>query len=423
HQMSRYETPWALHTRRIHAVWWAPALPACGDTAFDFLVSEQSVAKPRALQTGPIENEHLTVSATRDGTFEVVDRKTGAVYRRVAAFEDAGDVGDEYTYCPPIIDRRLTNADARATSVGRVVQGPLRSTLRTEFELPVPRAAAADRSARAPETVPVRVTIEATLDKAAPRVAFTVVVDNRASDHRLRLIFPTGSSRVATARADTAFDVVTRPARQRVPDTITNEAPVSSAPMISVVDAGDSVGGATVIAKGLMEYEILEDEKSIALTLIRAVGDLSRNDLTTRPSGHAGPPVVTPGAQCLGVHRFEVAFQPRGCPPSASSLIASARAHNLPPSLVSIRARSGGGPPTRSFVHVDWITGGAVLSALKQAEDRASVIVRLFNPDDDEARGAIRVDMPVERAYAVNLLEERQSEWQIDGGAIPIVVG
>src|SRR5262245_26010905 len=277
HEMSRYETPWALHTRRIHLVWWAESLPACGYAAYDLVVSEQSaMAPPTAMQAVAAENEHLSVSATRDGTFEVTDRKTGIVYHRVAAIEDVGDVGDEYNYCPPATDRRLTNADARVTSVARVADGPLRSTLRTELELPVPRAAAGDRATRASETVPVRATIDATLDRGSPRVAFTLVVDNLASDHRLRLIFPAGSPHVATARADTAFDVVTRPARQRVPDTITNEAPVSSAPMISVVDAGDSTTGATVIAAGLMEYEILEDGPSIALTLIRAVGDLSR---------------------------------------------------------------------------------------------------------------------------------------------------
>ncbi|HMF95500.1 MAG TPA: glycosyl hydrolase-related protein [Vicinamibacterales bacterium] len=423
HEMSRYETPWALHARRIHAVWWAPSLPACGYAAFDFLVSEQSAATPCEPQVGAIENEHLAVAANRDGTFEVVDRRTGAVYHRVAALENAGDVGDEYNYCPPTIDGRLTNADARVTSIARLVEGPLRATLRTDLELPVPRGATADRSRRASETVPVRVTIEATLDRASPRVAFTVVVDNRASDHRLRLIVPTGSARVATARADTAFDVVTRPARQRVPDTITNEAPVSSAPVISVVDAGDSAAGATLIAKGLMEYEILEGEPSIALTLIRAVGDLSRNDLMTRPSGHAGPPVATPGAQCHGVHRFEVAFQPRGGARSAGSLIASARAHNLPPRVVAVRAPSGTAPLARSFMRIDWIAGGAVLSALKQAENRATVIVRLFNPDDGEARGMIVVDAPVERAFAVNLLEERQSELPIHDGAIPIALG
>ena len=59
------------------------------------------------------------------------------------------------------------------------------------------------------------------------------------------------------------------------------------------------------------------------MTLIRAVGDLSRNDLATRPSGHAGPPVATPAAQCLGLQRFELAFEPHGPAPLAGELMAS----------------------------------------------------------------------------------------------------
>ena len=104
--------------------------------------------------------------------------------------------------------------------------------------------------------VTIPVTIDATLDAGSPRVAFSVSIDNRATDHRLRLLFPTGAASVATARADTAFDVITRPARVPVPASIRNESPVSSMPMISVVDAGDDETGATVIGKGLMEYEI-----------------------------------------------------------------------------------------------------------------------------------------------------------------------
>jgi alpha-mannosidase len=424
HEMSRYETPWALNMRRIHLAWWAPSLPPCGYAAFDFVVSPDPAAPPPTHPAATaIENERLVVSANGDGTFEVTDKTTGVVYHGVAAVEDVGDVGDEYNYCPPAIDRRLTNADARVTSVARVADGPLRSALRVDLELPVPTAAAADRSRRADDRVAVGITVDATLDRGSPRVAFTVVVDNRASDHRLRLIVPTGSSRVDTARADTAFDVVTRPARQPVPETITNEAPVSNAPMISLVDAGDAQTGATVIAKGLMEYEILERRPAIALTLIRAVGDLSRNDLPTRPSGHAGPPVATPGAQCHGVHRFEIAFQPRGAAPSAGALVARARAHNLPPRVVAVRALGGSAALARSFVGVDGGAGGVVLSALKQGEDRRTVIVRLFNPDDAEATASIRLEAPVERAYAVNLLEEQQSELPIEDGEIRIALG
>ena len=423
HEMSRYETPWALNIRRVHVAWWAPSLPPCGYTSFDFTVARQSAAPASPRAAASVENEWLGVSANGDGTFAVMDKRTGVAYQAVAALEDVGDVGDEYNYCPPAGDRRVTNADGRLVSVACVAAGPLRKTLRAELELPLPCAAAADRTRRSTDSVAERITIEATLDRGAPRVAFTIAVDNQASDHRLRVVFPTGAARVDSARADTAFDVVSRPARQRVPDTITNEAPVSSAPMISVVDAGDSRSGATVIAKGVMEYEILDEAPSIALTLIRAVGDLSRNDLATRPSGHAGPPVATPGAQCLGVQRFEIAFEPRGGTPSANALLASARAHNLPPRIVTVRAASGTAPVTRSFVRVDRHSGAVVLSALKQAEDRGSIILRLFNPDEREARASIHVDAAVAGAHEVNLLEERQAGLRIEAGAIPVTLG
>jgi alpha-mannosidase len=102
--------------------------------------------------------------------------------------------------------------------------------------------------------------------------------------------------------------------------------------------------------------------------------------------------------------------------------VASARAHNLPPRVVSVRAQSGAGPLTRSFVRLERSSGGAVLSALKQAEDRASVIVRLFNPDDVEASATVALDRSPASAYAVNVLEERQEEIRIAGGAIPVAL-
>jgi len=304
--------------------------------------------------------------------------------------------------------------------VTRLSAGPLRAGFRVDFELAVPIAAGSDRASRASDTAMVPVTIDATLDAGSPRVGFSVSVDNRANDHRLRIVFPAGASHVDSARADTAFDIVTRPARVPVPVAIRNEAPVSSAPMISLVDAGDSEAGATVIAQGLMEYEITGEPPAIALTLIRAVGDLSRNDLATRPSGHAGPPVATPAAQCIGRHRFEIAFEPHGPAPAPGALLTSARAHNLPPRVVTARKPTGAGPLTRAFVRLDGLEGDVVLSALKQSEDRAGVLVRVFNPGDVEARATCALDTPVARAYAVNFLEERQSEIAVENGAVPL---
>jgi alpha-mannosidase len=61
-----------------------------------------------------------------------------------------------------------------------------------------------------------------------------------------------------------------------------------------------------------------------------------------------------------------------------------------------------------------------VLSALKQAEDRSSTIVRLFNPGDRDADAVISVDAPIAQAFAVNFLEERQQPLTIGNGAIEL---
>jgi mannosylglycerate hydrolase len=426
HVMSRYETPWALNVRRVRVLWWAQALPPCGYAAFDLAIGaagENAAAGRRLVNGGEkyAENERIKMSVNHDGTFEVSDKATGITYHRVAAIEDTGDVGDEYNYSPPATDRRVTSADARVTGVSRIGGGPLRAGLRVDLELPLPRSASGDRQGRASDTVTVPIAIEATLDAGSPRVALSIAVDNRACDHRLRLLFPTGATRVETARADTAFDVITRAARIPLPDTIRNESPVSSMPMISVVDAGDERTGATVIGKGLMEYEITAgDDPAIAMTLIRAVGDLSRNDLATRPSGHAGPPVATPAAQCLGRQRFELAFEPHGDAPLAGELMASARAHNIPPRVTTARVRGGSAPLTRSFLRIARRSGDLVLSALKQAEDRSSTIVRLFNPGAGDALATLSLDAPIAQAFAVNFLEERQAPLTIDNGRIAL---
>ena len=61
-----------------------------------------------------------------------------------------------------------------------------------------------------------------------------------------------------------------------------------------------------------------------------------------------------------------------------------------------------------------------MLSALKQAEDRSSVIVRLFNPGDVEAQAVLALDAQVDKAFAINLLEERQTELPVRDGRIVV---
>jgi alpha-mannosidase len=429
HLTSRYLPPWTVRARRVHLAWEVTEIPPCGYEAFDLIVAPRPANEvgPRFAHTrvsagpscsGPacIENRLLRVEVNRDGTVDVRDKQSGAVLSRCLELEDVADAGDEYNYSPPQRDRRVTSADVNTAQVSVIHSGPLRAALRVDLELRVPESLAPDRSARSQRDVALAVSLLIELDAGSPRLTCTATVDNAARDHRLRVLFPTGGAGVGDVRADTAFGTVRRPARRAVPAKVPLESPVSAAPLQSFVDAGDDRAGVTVFSDGLMEYEVLTDgAPRVALTLLRCVGDLSRGDLASRPGGHAGPGLPTPGAQCPGRHLFRFALEPRGAPPSEATLHARARRFVMPPRVVAPAGKEGALPTRLSFLTFDG-ADGAVLSACKKAEDRDSVILRLFNPGDDPVSLTIGAGPGIERAFVVDLLERRGRELPLDDG-------
>jgi alpha-mannosidase len=59
-----------------------------------------------------------------------------------------------------------------------------------------------------------------------------------------------------------------------------------------------------------------------------------------------------------------------------------------------------------------------VLSALKKAEERETIVVRLFNPDDVKTDVRIATTTSITAAHAVNFLEERQEQLATDGADV-----
>ena len=424
--MSRYETPWALRARRLRLAWQG-RVPACGYATFDVAIGEAAavVSKPRVGERAA-ENPFVRMSINDDGTVDVVDRRTGTRYARCAELEDVADVGDEYNYSPPASDRRITSADLSDVRIARVQTGPVRTVFRVDAVLPLPAAATNDRSGRSSETIPNAVTMFVTLDADAPRVGFDVTIDNRARDHRLRLLFPVGAEAITDVRAETAFGVSHRPARRAVPPDVRNEVPVSYAPTVSFTEAGGERSGAVVFGEGLMEYEALPGDNGttarLGLTLLRCVGYLSREDLATR-SGHAGPGLPTPGAQCPGVHHFRVAFEPRAEALLPSALFGRAASFVAPPHVVPAIGSGGSLPPVDAFVRLETPRGAVVLSACHRATDRDALLVRVFNPDQRPATVRLGTRGNVAHAFRVDFLENRLEELAIRNGTVDVPVG
>lgn len=424
--MSRLETPWALRVRRFHVVVETGEVPGVGSAGLDWTIAQAPAAGATVDRSDRrAANGRLELVVNADGTVDVTDLQTGVVHRRCGECVDEGDAGDEYTYSPPASDLRVTSADARSVRVERIVDGPLRTVFRIASTLPVPACVTADRSRRSEDRVDLEVTSLVTLDAGEPFVRWQTTVNNTARDHRLRLVFPAGSLAPGAghAVADSAFALQRRPARREAApsgDPVV-ERPVSYAPMQSLVTVGQGPDAVTIVADGLMEYEVEPGPAGarVGITLLRCVDALSREGLAMRPYGHAGPGLETPGAQCLGTRRFDLTFAPGRDGSQPVELFRLASRVLAPPRASTAAPNTGTWPGNFSLLRLE---GDVVLSACKKADSRDGVVVRYFNPSDAAAAIRLGTHRPVREAWLLNLLEEREQALTMSDGEVRRVV-
>ncbi len=72
--------------------------------------------------------------------------------------------------------------------------------------------------------------------------------------------------------------------------------------------------------------------------------------------------------------------------------------------------------PAASFLRTD--AKGMTLEAVKRAEDGEGLVVRLVERTNALARGRLTFDRPVKRAWSTNLLEENETELEVEDGAV-----
>jgi alpha-mannosidase len=102
------------------------------------------------------------------------------------------------------------------------------------------------------------------------------------------------------------------------------EYPIPTYPASGFVDAG----GAAVLLTRSTEYELLEDGQ-LALTILRAIGMLSRNVHPYRDEP-AGPQLETPTAQVLGPAEVSLAVMPHEGTWHDADLVAAAERYRHP---------------------------------------------------------------------------------------------
>jgi mannosylglycerate hydrolase len=401
-------------------VTWAEQVPGYGIIALPVGDATSPVETRSApLPVSPVrataqalDNGIVRVTLDGGGAIRMELVEHGGAWTRLIRFEDVGDAGDLYTHSPigqPIEEVRLVKA-------GLVHSGPLRGELRARFALGLP--VSSTRGGRAQELVRHDVDVRLIVDAGSPIVRIDVRGMNRARDHRLRVIFATGV-RDGVTLADAMFGPVTREQRMQPNGTETLERVAPTAPLARWISRVSATQGLTVISDGLGEYEAMPDG-GIAVTLVRSVGALSRNDLPERP-GHAGWPTPTPGAQVLGPYHARFAVVPHGSPGDDVITAIERAADDVLLPLVGTTLRSAMNviPPVAGLS----LEGeGLRFLACKESEEGEWTVLRCVNATSRRVTGSWRCGWPVRDAREARLDEQPGDPLPVREGVIEVTL-
>jgi alpha-mannosidase len=223
-----------------------------------------------------------------------------------------------------------------------------------------------------------------------------------SEDHRLRALVHL-ARRAEQLAVDHGLAVVARPLEAALALGGGSERAAPTGQHHQFVDLTDGQAGVAIMSRGLPEHEAIRgaDETQLALTLLRAVGWLSRGDLSVIDHA-AGPMLPTPGGQELGPHRFEYAVLLHAGDWRSGGVASEARRYLAP--AIAVTPKGSLRLPAAALVHVAPST--AIATAVFPPASGSGVVVRLLNTSATKSEVTLQAGVPVEGAMAVDPLGE-----------------
>jgi len=352
------------------------------------------VLPPTKTTEALLENAFWQISLNGDGTLRLHDKASGLIYDRVLEIEESSDDGDEYDYSPSREEWRLTSVqgehDVEVTHEG------WQSRVLIRHRMAVP-ANLTERSARQQNGL-LTAEMAVTLSHNSRRIDVEVRLDNQADDHRLRVLIPTPFNTEAVL-ADTQFGSLTRPVWD---EAMTNwqeegwkEAPLPVWNLLNYAVLQEKHHGMALFTEGLREFEVIGDaHKTFALTLLRGVGVLGKEDLLLRPGRPSGIKMPVPDSQVRGqldcrfsLYSFSGSPDDAGVAQQAKAWLTPVHCYNkIPWDAMKLNRAAFRTPESYSLLTLP--PTGCMLSALKKSEDGEALILRLFNPSESTSYDA-----------------------------------
>lgn len=356
-----------------------------------------------------LENKYLKVSVNANGTLKIVNKQNGQVYDNMHYFEDTGEVGDYWINIRPNNNRKY-NTIALPAKVWLENNGDLSATLGIETKMELPEEGIrpgdffAAGSKRSDKNKTMVITSYITLKKDDKKVDVRVEIDNNICDHRVRAAYPTGIQ-ADYSYAHGHFTVDKRPIVKAADGEY--EPDMQTLPMQTFVDITDNKIGMAFINNSLTEFEAKEDG-TVYLTMFRSV----KNNICTerRVTSYY---TEQHGGECLGKRVCEYAIYPHDGKWDDADVMKEAEKFNIPATVMQLSGGSDGDvKPNTGMINIE--SDKLVMSSFKKAEDRNSVIMRIYNPTENEVISKISTLKMPKKAYTVNLNEERTGELDLN---------
>lgn len=353
---------------------------------------ETAEQEPKQSTASKIENEFYEIQLADNNSLTIHDKKANRTYTDQMVFVENGDDGDSYNYSPPRKDLVITSKEAVVDSMDSSVSS-VNQTLTISFKLNVPYnlEERANREKRKEMTIKTIISLR----KNEELIRFDVQIANKVLSHRLCVTFATEiASKFSTA--DQLFAPIKRPVRLPEMDVWEaeewQEAPISIEAMQSFVSLHDEVHGVAVMTEGVREYEIIGDNyDTISLTLFRTFSHMGKTDLLYRPGRASGESIVaTPDAQLLGeinatfaLTLFESSFDEANIAKKAKEYLSNPPVYQMSDFLngrLIYVYRDEEKTLDATYSLKLPMLDGAIVSAVKKAEDSEAFITRFFNP-------------------------------------------
>ncbi|MDP9482711.1 MAG: alpha-mannosidase [Chloroflexota bacterium] len=404
-QLRVVESAWRTVLARVSA----PALGLAGVGPARVSNAHPAAARepdldPVVVAERTLDNGLLAVAIAEDGTLTVTGQGTRA--SGIGRLVDGGDVGDTYNYAPPRTDVLVDRPSA--VEIRPVESGPLRGVIEVLRRYAWPVGLSEDLSTRRAETVEVDVVTRLELRAGEPFLRVALGYDNRAIDHRLRFHLPLPRP-AERSFAEGQFAVVER---GLTAEGGHGEHPLPTQP----ADAFVAAGGIAALPEHIVEYELVENGRELAITVLRATGLISRDDHPYRDEP-AGPVLATPGAQLPGPRTFAFAVLPYPAEAPGPEVLAAAEAYRHPFLVAPGSGPAGPLPGDRPGLTVDG--EGVVLSSLRRRGDMLEV--RIVAEQPTPVRVAIRAAIDVARE--VDLLGRPGADLAVNGGVLELDLG